>query len=215
MEGWKAERKKRTKLKDKLRDKRRFLINQRRRRREQKELEREIMQVETEQELLEEAKIKAYTYNALAKNGMLGESPSKHFYLRNKIFSHSEIRALEWRGRVVTEPREIIDAGGKYYQELYSVKETDPEAQRKVLNTLRDAIPEKQSRAIAQTITKTEVRKAIGKAASGKSPGVDSIPAEVYKALLKGSKKGKSPYVVKILTRLFNIVIDKGVMPEN
>ena len=55
-------------------------------------------------------------------------------------------------------------------------------------------------------IRKAEVRQALKKTKSGKAPGFDEIPAELYKA--------DSDVAVKELTRLFNRIWHEEKVPD-
>ena len=124
--------------------------------------------------------------------------PDKQFFLAMKKLK-AKRRNISWgvkdkNGKVLTSKEEILERWATFYEELYD----DPNTSEPLLPDVENPIP---------SILKSEVTSAIDKLSSGKSPGIDSICAEFFKA------GGDS--MVQVLTKLFNLILQTGEIPSN
>ena len=152
-------------------------------------LEMRVEAVEAQQENLAEWKIKQYTYNAAAKYQLLGEKPTKWFFSKAKTESYNSIKALkDEHEQVRTDPAEMVDIATRFYTKLYDTKPSDPTARERILESLDKRLAPSKAAELEEPICDREIEEAIREAALGKSPGIDGLPIEFYKALM-GSKR--------------------------
>lgn len=111
--------------------------------------------------------------------------------------------------KTVSQPKEVADAFASFYQNLYkeprlqtSGKDTDTFLTALNLPTLS----EEMSKQMITPITETEIREAIKRLKSNKSPGVDGLPGEFYKCFIND--------LVPILTKVFRYSLSKNNPPE-
>ena len=98
-------------------------------------------------------------------------------------------------GNIITSKEEILERWANFYEDLYD----DP-------NTC-NPIHVRDSELSIPNITIEEICVSIQKSKSGKSSGIDNINAEFL-------KEGGDT-MLKILEKLFNIIIKTGAIPSN
>lgn len=120
----------------------------------------------------------------------LGERNDKYFYRVIKSRQAQQtIQAVhcEDTGELVTETADILKEARIFYERLYTPDETDDVATSLLLDNIpaEVSITAHQRDTIDRTPTTTEIMDIIEHTPSGKSPGLDGIPFEVYKYLFK------------------------------
>ena len=172
-----------------------------------------IQNMEAELTDLVEAEASTYAYNAMAKEYMLGERPTKYFFARAKILQELNLGIDALKGKDKREtaiPEEMMKIVEDFYGELYSEKPSDPEATKIITDLVKDTIPTNMKENLTRPITSQEVEDAIRKAATGRSPGLDGIPAEFYKTMSRTKAEG-GQNIVGILTKAFNGIQDTAL----
>lgn len=145
---------------------------------------------------------------AKAKNHRYAETVCKQWISQNKERKQRDtIRRLRRRGsgegregevsEYVTNSSEMAELARTYHKSLQHEDRVGDQERRKeeieeVLAKVDVTIRREQKASLARYITKNEVRKAISQQPNGKAPGLDSIPAELYKTLItRGEEKRK------------------------
>ena len=102
-------------------------------------------------------------------------------------------------------------------QEDRDLDETDHDAAtRNTLQHLTVRLTDDENEALASNLSEKEIEDAIRESARGKAPGLDGLPAEVWKTFLEmdtANAKKRRPQIsiVKCLTRVFHDIEDHGV----
>jgi len=111
--------------------------------------------------------------------------------------------------RIVSQPKEVADAFASFYQNLYkeprvqtSGRDTDSFLTGLNLPTLS----KETSKQMITPITETEIREAIKRLKSNKSPGVDGLPGEFYKCFIND--------LAPVLTKVFRYSLSENNPPE-
>ena len=117
----------------------------------------------------------------------LGERPTRYFCRLEKARAAEAAlgEVLTPSGAVVSGPRQVAAVCGDFYRSLYGNDDPiDPVAQATLFATLDDA--HKLSPAMAAVcdaeLTLDELGAALDRTAAGKTPGIDGLPYEFYKA---------------------------------
>lgn len=200
-----------------LKIKRQRLQRRRRRGHVDSVLEDSITAAMGNEKQLTEYEARNYTYNSMAKYKLLGEKPNKWFYARTKACSKTGISIMGLRspdGELRTDPAEMLELAEEFYEDLYSVKNSDSDARKQLLSGLSKKISVRWARRLTKPISTREIKSSIRRAATGKVPGLDGLPAEFYKALLLNVTEGQTPLVVKTLQRIFHHIQNGGDIPE-
>lgn len=107
--------------------------------------------------------------------------------------------------KTVSQPQEIADAFASFYQNLYK----EPRLQTSVENTDTflvglnlPTLSGEASKQMITPITESEIRDAIKRLESNKSPGVDGLPGEFYKCFIND--------LVPILTEVFRYSLSEN-----
>ena len=115
-----------------------------------------------------------------------GEKSAKYFAnlkKRNLVSKHiTELRIAESE---ITEPKEILKQGAAYYHNLYSSNKTDIEDSKyKVFFDLPKGkkLSKTDKQLLEDLLTETECKNALEYMKNAKSPGVDGLTVEFYKA---------------------------------
>lgn len=163
-----------------------------------------------------------------ARDWLEGETISKYWMRLNKTNRQDEtIYELERIGTTpVTYARrsdEMADIARSHYDSVQKDDsiprpEVHHEAIEAAIRPVETRLTEEQKTTMAADIQYTEVVLAIQEAATGKAPGLDGIPSELWKELLIMHKKDtvkKRPAfdVAKILRDVFNDISNHGVAP--
>lgn len=149
-------------------------------------LERRIEALMVRERTLNEYATKAYSYSAMAKNRLLGERPTHWFFARGQpSLTSCTIECLNPPGGGVStsDPDEMLRIATLFYSSLFSDQSSTPELSSAFTATL-PMIPRSSQRILRAPITSDEVVSAIRRAATGKSPGPDGLPVELFKTLL-------------------------------
>ena len=100
------------------------------------------------------------------------------------------------QGRLITDEEEVVQRWKGYFENLMNTENPREPRVEVAERNARDC----------ERISNGEVRKAMRKMKSGKAVGPDDIPIEVW--------KGLGNFGVKLLTTLFNEILDREKMPD-
>ena len=118
-------------------------------------------------------------------------------------------KLIKSTGESITSPDEIINHQTKYFKEIFSFQNTpSPIDSSSILfpeNNL-NRLSEQQSNSCEGPITEEELRIAVNSFKTGKSPGIDGLPIEIYKTFFECLK---SP-----LLRTFQYSYEKGQLTD-
>lgn len=141
------------------------------------------------------------------------KSPKSMRYLAWRLKKKTHDRAVAAlkteTGQMVTNPVTISELFAKFYRELYrsrSPHQPSILAYLKKTDFLQNLALDHRD-LLDQPITASEISEAIKRLQTGKSPGRDSFPAELYKSL--------SSILTPILIDVFNFVLDTGLLPPS
>lgn len=137
-----------------------------------------------------------------------GEKCTKYFssFVKKRQADNS-ISALKTpEGNQVSSTTEILDAATAFYNDLYAAPNTDNDAQQLLLDNLKARVPAAAVGPLEASISVEEVRKAIRDSPTGKAPGPDGLPAELWKTL---------PEISAPMTDMFNEWLSKGEIPRD
>lgn len=112
-------------------------------------------------------------------------------------------------GENVVDPIEINNAFAKYYETLYKSQYPDSE---NVLNQFLDqlqfpALSEETKNKLDEKLSIEELKEALSHMNSGKAPGPDGLPIEIY-------KKFSNKLLPHLLER-FNESYERGILPPS
>uniref|UniRef100_A0A3B3B502 Reverse transcriptase domain-containing protein n=1 Tax=Oryzias melastigma TaxID=30732 RepID=A0A3B3B502_ORYME len=137
-----------------------------------------------------------------------GEKAGKLLAWRTKkIQSDRAINIIQLDdGKELNDPIEINSAFRKYYEDLY--KSDNPEIQHQFLDNLKmPTLTEEEKVGLERNITMEELLEALKEMSSGKAPGPDGLPIELYKK-----------FAVKLLPHLLATLqesYETGVLPPS
>ena len=193
---------------------------------QQKQLEREIEQLETvtkdndlDLEKLESKKKELVEFRQKEMQGHLirsrtqwvieGEKPTKYFCaLEHKNYMDKTIKCLKTKNHTVTRKQEeILQEVKNYYEELFKSK--DNMLHNFNLQTLLQGqnikrITDAEAKNIEGYLTVQEISYALKNTKNNKSPGLDGFPAEFFKVFWNSLKH--------CVTKAINASFNKGLM---
>ena len=193
---------------------------------QQKQLEREIEQLETvtkdndlDLEKLESKKKELVEFRQKEMQGHLirsrtqwvieGEKPTKYFCaLEHKNYMDKTIKCLKTKNQTVTRKQEeILQEVKNYYEELFKSK--DNMLHNFNLQTLLQGqnikrITDAEAKNIEGYLTVQEISYALKNTKNNKSPGLDGFPAEFFKVFWNSLKH--------CVTKAINASFNKGLM---
>ena len=181
-----------------------------------------VGRLEAELAFLEEVEEAEHNSNALAKFHLLGESPTKAFFAKGRSLAKgSAISALAYKGTVTQSAEHMGEAVKDFYDDLFSPKESDHASVNLLLDDLE--FSKKGARKLARPISAKEVEDVLKKAESGKVPGLDGIPVELYKRLKKltetrnkkKKEKGKPNIFCFFLAKVMNKIRVLDTLPQS
>ena len=117
-----------------------------------------------------------------------GEKSTKYFAkLEKRNYDSKYISELqtENNGQYITDPKEILEHGARFYSDLYSSNKTD--TQNPKYSNFFNLSPKKKLTEVAKSslegeLNITECKEALDRMSNGKSPGVDGLTREFYQA---------------------------------
>lgn len=112
------------------------------------------------------------------------EIPNKYFYLQEQQKqTKKHIKQLQnEEDKILKTNSEILKECKLYYQKLYSKQQNCKKTQNEILQNLPKKLNEQQNQQLTEHINKNELKVAIHQMENEKSPGIDRIPIEFYKA---------------------------------
>ncbi len=98
-------------------------------------------------------------------------------------------------------------------------QEEQAEATAEVLDYVSTPVSTQEKGELARAIRESEIELAIKESANGKAPGLDGIPTEIWKTLLRQQKtdiaKGRPPLnILKVLKAVYNDIEEHGVAQD-
>uniref|UniRef100_A0A803T8M6 Reverse transcriptase domain-containing protein n=1 Tax=Anolis carolinensis TaxID=28377 RepID=A0A803T8M6_ANOCA len=127
--------------------------------------------------------------------------------LIRKKKQNRQIMKIKFEERMVNSDKEIREAFQKFYVNLYSKDNINPEAITEYLGKQKlDKITDEQRLDLNKEITEEEILKAIKSLDSNKTPGPDGFIAGFYKL--------GQPEMIKFLKKLMNQALQDKVIPE-
>ena len=113
-----------------------------------------------------------------------GETSSKFFRgIEKSNGGHHQFRELDTAtGQPVTDSKGLLRTVTAFYTGLYKDEKTSPEALKLVVDTISTTITEEERGFCDGLFTVDELSEAVRQLKSGKSPGLDGIPIELYRS---------------------------------
>ena len=110
-----------------------------------------------------------------------GERNTKYFFNLEKSRYNAKtcMKVLKEDGELITEEKEILEELEKYYRDLYKKEDG---VSFNITNTLNHVISEQDYEDCKRLLSEAELKQAVDKLKSGRTPGEDGLPAEFYKA---------------------------------
>ena len=162
-----------------------------------------------------------------ARDWLEGETPSKYWSRTNAppkpdevVYELLDPKASGESPTYSNKSGRMAEIAKEHYDSLQSDHECE-EAERKIrtediLDSMSAKLEDYQKEELAERLSWMEVETAIREAATGKSPGLDGIPAELwkecYKHQLADAKKNKPTFnVVTVLKEVYNDIETFGI----
>ena len=105
---------------------------------------------------MEENDRKDYCYNSYVRNYIVGERPNAYFYNRVKTAKKQATYVRQLReenmANATTDPTEMVGMVRRFYEDLYSPKNSDAEARRTLLQNVDRKIPDEFRRTLTAPI---------------------------------------------------------------
>lgn len=212
-----------------LRDGLKLLLNPREGGDNEEERERRKETAAMTQARIAELEIKRFGGRRMAtaaKDWLEGETISKYWMRINKAMAEDETiydLAIPSSNPKTYERRseKMAEIARSHYDGVQADEGKPPIEEhrrltREVLENVDAKLSDEQRNVMASVIGYNEVNEAVKMAASGKAPGMDGIPAELWKELAKrhetDTKKGKEGFdIVAVLRDIFNDIAEYGV----
>jgi exonuclease III len=156
---------------------------------------------------LAKVRTRTYAYNAMAKQRLLGERPTKWFFnlARSKSQGNTVLALQNDESERITTNQGMCEIGVQFYGKLYEAKPSEKTARDFLLNAIQAVAPPELVQALKAPISGKEIKASIQRAATGKSPGLDGLVVELYKLLLSDRKEDEDHApIVQLFERLFN-----------
>jgi len=110
-------------------------------------------------------------------------------------------------GHVTSDPVEMTDTCRRFYEDLYETVPVDQMEINFLLGKIQTSLAPEENMQLEGPVTLAEVRCALFDMETGKSPGLDGLPADFYRAFF--SDMGQD------LTDILNAVFDNGQLSES
>jgi len=157
-----------------------------------------------------------------ARYRLKGEKCTKYWFGLNKEkWNEQTILALKDKdNKLCTETKEMITIATRYHEALQSrppMNQDRTTAIEKMANAVqKDKITVELKQELETETSREEIKEAIQKTANGTSPGIDGIPYELYKELIKTHENAeepeKEPDIIEILYRVIKSIEDNGII---
>lgn len=142
-----------------------------------------IVILEEKLKKIEEEKCMGAIIRSRAKNVVEGERSTKFFYELEKTRQQAElIRGVIKNGKSVKEKNEILKEVKEFYLNLFQEKGVIEEDKDFLLNQIKVKLKDDDRKMCDSKITEEEIDEAIDQLSKGKSPGLDGLSSEFYKA---------------------------------
>lgn len=141
-----------------------------------------------------------------------GERNTKYFYRVIKERQQQQtIQSLKCSrtGRILRDPKALIETTRSFYEQLYTPEDIDTHAVDTLLNNIPTTVKVTTAAAadLIEPLTKMDLLDLLARTPTGKSPGLDGIPFEVYRHLAP-----RSSHFCSILLKVLQQAFD-GVFP--
>lgn len=143
-----------------------------------------------------------------AKNVVEGERSTKFFYELEKTRQQAElIRSVIKNGKSVKEKNEILKEVKEFYLNLFQEKGVIEEDKEFLLNQIKVKLKDDDRKMCDSKITEEEIDEAITQLSKGKSPGLDGLSSEFYKAF--------KSILTPILYEIYSVIFKKEQLCES
>ncbi|KAF5380150.1 hypothetical protein D9615_006149 [Tricholomella constricta] len=134
----------------------------------------------------------------------------------------------EARGGLEYNSDKMVEIARKYHSEIQSIgkcydvaREEREKAKEEALNALDTRLTEEESEDLNKPLTAKEIREAVYNSAAEKSPGLDGIPTEIWRALTKDPERidededeEEIQDAACLLRDAFNDIIENGILTK-
>lgn len=157
-----------------------------------------VVLLEEDLSKIEEEKYRGVMIRSKAKYTVEGEKCTKFFFnlerSRKKAETIKEIKCKD--GRKVKETKEILKEVKDFYEELFKVQGIDDGEKDFILEKVTVAVNKQEKEKCDEKIKIEEIEEAFNQLKGNKSPGIDGITNEFYKAF-----KDKLMKILKCMMR--------------
>ena len=146
-----------------------------------------------------------------------GEKYTKYWFKQNAVELESQIilRMQKKDGKMTRETKEMMEIALEHHRKLQEKPEMNDERQNaieKIKKTIKNKINENEKEELRKNTSYEEIKEAIRKAPSGKTPGTDGIIYEFYKQkMTEYEKDKKKPDMIGILSMLIEDIEKRGL----
>lgn len=165
-----------------------------------------IIELEESLKNIEESKCKGAMIRSRAKYMSEGERCTRFFFDLEKSRQRSEeIRSIkDEEGNILRNKEGILKRVFIFYSNLFSKEGTDRSSRTYLLNHIKKRVSEEDRGMCNNDITNEEIECALGEMKNGRSPGLDGLPCEFYKAF--------RTVLIPVLNIIYHEVWTKGVV---
>ena len=112
-----------------------------------------------------------------------GEKSTKFFYSIEKSRQRKKVitKLVNVNGEIIQDQAKIVDEQINFYRRLYKHEPVDLHSQEELVNYISRILPEADVNSCDQELSVLELKEALFKMESNKSPGLDGLTAEFYK----------------------------------
>ena len=146
-----------------------------------------------------------------------GEKCTKYWFNLNKSKSDDNVIIVlkDENDKITRDTRKMGEIAVKHHEKLQTKPLMD-ENRKVAIEKMESLIEGKtinnaQKLMLAQKTSKLEIETALRNTANGTSPGIDGIPYELYKEIVKKDSKEKDIDIIGILQQVINNIEERGV----
>lgn len=165
-----------------------------------------IIELEESLKKIEESKCKGAMIRSRAKYMAEGERCTRFFFDLEKSRQRAEeIRSIkDDKGNTLTNKEGILKRVFIFYSNLFNKEQTDVRSRTYLLNHIKKRVSEEDRDMCNNDITNEEIEGALSGMKNGRSPGLDGLPCEFYKAF--------RTVLIPVLNIIYHEVWTKGVV---
>lgn len=159
-----------------------------------------------------------------AEGEQIGKTWSSRFKMTKPRDTINHLRT-PGLGETTGDSKKMVEIAGKYHREIQSEDRDlsalpDEQEISEALRPIKARLSTEDKQRLAEKISEDEVRNAMGKMASEKAPGLDSIPIELWRSMddqflatRNGPPEKRRCNIVQILTIIFQDIEEYGMDP--